>query len=48
MLGPKNICSLFYTIFGTFYPISPNIFAIVQNFPILHFQDTTGHVQLGK
>ena len=45
---PKINFSHFLAIFGHFYPISPEIFAIVQNFPILHLWDTTGYVWLGK
>ena len=46
--GPKKIFNHFWGIFGHFYPISLDKLIIVQNFPILHFRDTTGHDQLGK
>ena len=45
---PKINFSHFLAIFGRFYPISPEIFAIVQNFPILHFRDPLNIDRLGK
>ena len=44
----KEVAPVTLAIFGHFHPISPEIFAIAQNFPILHLQDTTANVQLGK
>ena len=46
--GPQKNVNHFRGIFGYFYPISFDKLVIVQNFPILHFPDTTGHDQLGK
>ena len=41
--APSKNSTIFKAIFDHFYPISLEKFAIVQNFPILHLWDTTGH-----
>ena len=44
----KIISAFLGDFFDHFYPISPEIFAIVQNFPILHFRDPLYIDRLGK
>ena len=46
--GQKIYFTRFLPFFDHFYHISLEIFSIMQNYPILHFQDATGYVRLGK
>ena len=44
----ENKLTQFWTGFNPFFDISPGFFAIVQQAPILHFQDPSIFVLLGK
>ena len=46
--GPKKNLTPFRLFFKPFFGISPEIFAIVQKALILHFQDPSIIVPLGK
>ena len=46
--GPKKNLTPFRPVFKPFFGISPEIFAIVQKAPILHFWDPSIIVPLGK
>ena len=46
--GPKKNLTPFWPVFKAFCGILPEIFAIVQKDPILHFQDPSIIVLLGK
>ena len=46
--GPKKNLTPFWPVFKPFFGISPEIFAIVQKAPILHFRDPSIIVPLGK
>ena len=46
--GPKKTLTPFRPVFKPFFGISPEIFAIVQKAPILHFRDPSIIVPLGK
>ena len=46
--GPPKKLTPFWLVFKPFFGISPEIFAIVQKAPILHFWDPSIIVPLGK
>ena len=46
--GPKKNLTPFQPVFKPFFDISPEIFAIVQKAPILHFWDLSIINPLGK
>ena len=46
--GPPKKLTPFWPVFKPFFGSSPEIFAIVQKAPILHFQDPSIIVPLGK